>query len=195
MARILRDPRAPVVPIAHEEDVVPPCFPSRKRHVPDAVGIAHRPGHAGVEGDGLAQAEMVHIVVEVLQQLAVVREVRPAGRHRIVLEGQAPLGGVDVQALVAGRKPVGIVVVPVAADVVGQLEAVVRDAQVLQLLGGGEAGAASADDAGLGQLGRLGHAGSPIRFPFDFRSLGPIAPRSSLTPGQPGFQTPSGLPA
>ena len=183
MARIVRRPRAPVVAIADKENVVMPCFTCRKRDVPEAICIAHSAGHGGVEGDGLAQAEMVDIVVEVLQQLAVVRKVRPAGGHGIVLKGQTPLGRIDVQALVAGRVAVRVVVVPVAPNVVGHLEAVKRDAQVLEPLGGGEARAASTDDAGLG---RLGHLESPIRFPFDFRSLGPIAPRSSLTRGQPG---------
>ena len=182
MARILRRPRAPVVTIADKENVVMPCFTCRKRDGPKPICVAHSAGHGGVEGDGLAQAEMVHIVVEILQQLAVVRKVRPAGGHWIVLEGQAPLGRIDVQALVAGRVAVGVVVVPIAADVVGHLEAVVGNTQVLEPLGGCEAGAAGADNAGLG---RLGHLGSPIRFPFEFRTLEPNAPRSSLTRGQP----------
>jgi hypothetical protein len=96
---------------------------------------------------------MGDIGLEVGQDLRCGGEVGPAGGTGKVLEGQPPLRGVDVQALVAGRQSVGVLVVPVAADVVGGLEAVVGDAGVLQPLGGGEAAAARADDADLGRLG------------------------------------------
>ena len=52
-----------------------------------------------------------------------------------------------MEGLVRRGHPVRVVVVPVATDIVGGLEAVVGDAVVLQPLGGGDAGAARADDA------------------------------------------------
>jgi hypothetical protein len=50
---------------------------------------------------------MGDVVLEVLEDLAVVGEVGPVLGNREVLEGQPPLRGVDVQALVAGRQPLG----------------------------------------------------------------------------------------
>jgi hypothetical protein len=158
-SRILRDARVPVVAVGDDQHVVEPGLAGRQGHRPQAVLGALGAQDLGVEGDGLAQAEMGDIGLEVGQDLAVVREVGPVGRDREVLEGQPPLRGVDVQALVAGRQAVGVLVVPVAADVVGGLEAVIGDAGVLQPLGGGEAAAARADDADLrqGEWGCRGH--------------------------------------
>jgi hypothetical protein len=152
LAGIFGDARAPMVAVAHEQDVVEPCFTSGKRHLPQAVGIATRGLDGGVEGDGLAQTEVIHIVLEVLEQLSVVRKVRPVGGDREILEGEAPFGGVDVQAGVAGLHAVGIVEVPVAADLIGLLEAVIGNPEILQPLGGRESRATRADDAGLGQF-------------------------------------------
>ena len=100
---------------------------------------------------------MVDIVLEVLQQLAVVRKVGPIFRHRILLEPETEFGGVDVQRLIASRQTVGVLVVPVAADLVGQLELVVGDAQTLQAAGEGEAGATGPDYANFVSLSP-GHA-------------------------------------
>jgi len=52
-----------------------------------------------------------------------------------------------MQRLVAGRLSVGVLVIPVAADVVGHFETIERDALVLQALGRREARAAGPDDA------------------------------------------------
>jgi len=58
--------------------------------------------HGGVEGDGATKIKVIHVVLEVLQQLAVVRKIRPVRWNRKVLEGQTPLRGIYVQAGIAG---------------------------------------------------------------------------------------------
>ena len=95
--------RVPVVAVGDDQRVVAPRLTGRQRHRPPAAGERRASVTRGVERDRLAQAEVVDVVVEVLQELGVVREVGPVARHRVVLERQPPLGGVDVQRLVAGR--------------------------------------------------------------------------------------------
>ena len=176
MTRVVRDAGVPVVAVADEQHVIGPGLAGGQGHPPQAVPVPLRPGHAGVEGDLRPQAEMVHIVAEILQQLAVMGKVRPVRRDRKILEGQPPLGGVDVQALVAGGEAVGVPVVPVAADVVGQLETVEGDAHVLQPLGGGEAGTAGADDA---RAGKDCSHGSTLPVPRSGKSAPGARPRQA----------------
>ena len=153
-AGIRRRAGVPVVAVGDDERVVLAGLAGRQRDRPAVAGQRLAVGDRGVERDRLAQAEVVDVVVEVLQQLRVVREVRPFARHRIVLEREAPLRRVDVQRLVARRRAVRVVEVPVATDVVGHLEAVVRQPEVLQPLGHREATTARSDDAGLRLLVR-----------------------------------------
>jgi len=74
------------VAVADEQHVVEPRLARRPASPPQPVarplGVLDR----GVEGDPLPKVEVVHVVVEVLQQLTMVREVGPVGRHRIVLD-------------------------------------------------------------------------------------------------------------
>ena len=159
LAGIVRDARAPVVAVADEQHVVQSRFAGRQGHFPQAVGVAPGLLDRGVEGDRLTQAKVVDVVLEILMQLGVVRKVRPVAGDGEVLERQSPFGRVDVQAFVAGRHAVGVAIVPVAADLVGDLETVVGDAHVLESFGGRETRAAGPDDAGLGQT--FGHYGAP----------------------------------
>jgi hypothetical protein len=150
-----------VVAVADDHVVVVPRLARRERHPPTAVVETLALGDRGVERDRLPQTEVVHVVVEVLQDLGMVGKVGPIVRNRVVLERQAPLRGVDVQAPVARRHPVGIAEVPVPTDVVRHLEAVVRQAVVLQPLGHGETRTAGPDDAGDRSGVLVGHRQPP----------------------------------
>src|SRR5699024_3055679 len=90
---------------------------------------------------------MVHVVAEVLVYQRMVRKVWPVPFRRKVLELQPCRGRVDVQGLVTRGAAVRVGKVPVSADVVRLLEAVVGDPEVLEAFGCGESGAACADDA------------------------------------------------
>jgi hypothetical protein len=130
---------------------------------------------AGLEGDVLAQPEMVDVVVEVLLDVRVVREVGIRGRHREVGIGHPLARDVDEQVPVRRRHPVAVAEHPVAPDLIGLLDAVERDPAVEQRLGGRDARGAGADDAGTRRsapdaiavarnhasiVGRAGHAAS-----------------------------------
>ena len=97
---------------------------SSERDLPDAVGAPRGALDAGLEADAVAHAEVVDVVVEVLRDVGVVREVGIGLRHREVRVLHALARGVDVQRAVGGRHPVGVPPHPVAADAVGLLEAV-----------------------------------------------------------------------
>ena len=92
--------------------------PSERVMVPQSVCITFCCNNTGIEDDRLTQSEVLDVVLEVLEEFGVVREVGRSAETREVLECQAPLRRVDMQALVAGRHPVGILVVPVSADLV-----------------------------------------------------------------------------
>jgi hypothetical protein len=103
--------------------------------------------HARVEADRLAHVERVGVVAKPLEDVRVMRVVRIAVGHREVAEGDRRLGDVDVQRAVRRGHAVGIAEVPVAADLVGRLEAGVRHAEVAERLARGQAADPSADDA------------------------------------------------
>ncbi len=109
---------------------------------------------AGVEGDVGAQAEVVEVVVEVLADVGVVGEVGVGGGHGEVGVGHALARDVDEQVAVGGGHAVAVAEDPVAADLVGLLEAVEGNAALVQGLDGGDAGGAGADDAGTRQRAR-----------------------------------------
>ena len=139
-----------MVAVADEEDVVVERAAIAQRHDPTTSGSSRGRFDTGVKCDPTAKIEVIDVIAEVADELAVAREIRPIGRHGIVFERQTPFRGVDVQALVAGGQAVGVLEIPVAADVIGDLETVEIDATVLQPLGGGETRTPRADDAGLG---------------------------------------------
>ena len=148
--------RVPVVAVGDDQRVVlalePPC---PWRHAPAAVGRgARRVSTPRLEADAVAEAEVVDVVVEVRRDLRVVRVVGVRLRHREVRVLHPLARGVDVQPLVGRAHPVAVAEDPVAADPVGLLEAVERDALLVEGLGGGDAGGAGADD----RDGREGHA-------------------------------------
>jgi hypothetical protein len=105
-----------MVAIGDGKRVILPCLAGRKRHIPAATVAPSCLFDARVEVDMRTQAEMVDIVVEIFQQLRMVRIIGPVGRHRIILKRQPPFRRVDVQALVTGRHAVGVVVIPGAAE-------------------------------------------------------------------------------
>ena len=152
----LRPARVPVVTVGDQDVVVvsgldgPGILARSDRDVPAAtLGLRHL-GHLGPEGDGVAQPEVVHEVVEVAGDLPVARIVGQARRHRPrgVLHRLA--GGVDVQRAVGRADAVVVVVAPVAADLRPHLEAVEVDPRRPQHLGGRDPGGPGADDAGRG---------------------------------------------
>ena len=164
-AGIFGNARGPVMAIGNAQSVIVLHLAGRERDGPAATRLALRLFNPGVEADMLPQAEVIDVIVEVAQQQRMVRIVRPIGRHRIVLKGQPPLGCVDVQALIAGAHPVGIVVIPGPADIVRSLIDIERDTVILQPFGSGKAGAPCPDDAHLGHRCSLGHrAHSPGHF-------------------------------
>ena len=140
--------RRPVVPVGDHDGRVPldplvAAAGAARRHVPPAVADRGHRDHLGAEPDAVAQAEMLGIALEVGQELAVVRIVRPVVRHREVGElGQRPgrdqVGaGVDRAAVVPP--------VPGAADGRLPLVAVDREALLAQVLDGGEPAGAGTD--------------------------------------------------
>src|SRR6478735_10452591 len=138
--------------VGDDEVGVAASLPGRESDVPAAItlrihGAAYGSLHAGPEVDPVAQPELLDVGTEVVLHQPVAGEVRPLLGHGEVLELQPGLGGVDVQRLVDGGPAVGVLEVPVAADVVGELELFVVDAEVSKALGRGDARAAGADDA------------------------------------------------
>ncbi len=159
--RRLGPARVPVVAVGDHDVLVEEGLRLRRLAVrvarADGDGVAPAPLRAGPEGldldhlgaepDPVAQAEVVHEVVEVRGDLPVARVVRQVLGHRVggVLH-QLP-GGVDVQRPVGRGQPVVVVVAPVAADLAAHLEHVDLDAAGGQHLGGGDARRAGSDDA------------------------------------------------
>ena len=94
--------------------------------------IAARVREMGVEGDVLSQIELVYIIVEVGPHLTVVGKVGPVVRHRIIFKGQSVFGSVNVQRLIAGRHPIWVFVIPVAANIVRGLEMVIIKAKFFE---------------------------------------------------------------
>ncbi len=154
----LRPARVPVVAVRDEQRVVAPLLAALQPNGPDPVVVALRVLDAGLEADVLAQPEVVDVVVEVRGDVRVVREVRIGLRHGVVGVLHALPRGVDVQRLVGRRHPVAVPEHPVPADAVALLEAVHRDAAVVEALQGGDAGRAGADDAGVREGGHGGRA-------------------------------------
>ena len=139
--------RVPVVAVGDEQRVVAARLAAVELDRPDAVLVACGVLDAGLEGDLLAQAEVVDVVVEVGRDLRVVGEVRIGLRHREVRVLHARARGVDEQVAVGGRHAVAVSEHPVAADAVGLLEAVERDPALVQRLGGRDPRGAGADHA------------------------------------------------
>ena len=161
-AGVARHVRIPMVPVAHEQRVIFARLAGRERHRPAAARLPLGLLYLGVEGDQRPQAEVIHIVAEILPQLRMAGEIGPVRRHRIILERQPPFRRVDMQRLVAGRLAVRILVVPIAADIVRHLEAIERNPLVLQPLCGREARASRADDTGALPLRHVLLPGCPL---------------------------------
>ena len=146
--------RVPVVAVGDEQRVVGARLAAVERDLPGAVLAAVGVLDAGLEVDVRAQAEVVDVVVEVLADVGVVGEVGIGGGHREVRVVHALARDVDEQVAVGGRHPVAVAEHPVAADLVGLLEAVEGDPALVQRLDGGDARGAGADDAGARQRAR-----------------------------------------
>ena len=139
--------RVPVVAVGDHDRAVAAGLAGGQSYVEASAGQGLNVRDTGVEGDLGAEAEVVDVVVEVLGDLVVAREVREVLRHGEVAELHAAARGVDVQRLVRRRDAVAVAPHPVAADAVGELEAVERDPALVQDLRGGDARRAGPDDA------------------------------------------------
>ena len=145
--------RVPVVAVGHEQRVVLARVAAVEGDLPHAVIAAGGALDPRLEDDPVAEAEVVDVVVEVLRDVRVMREVGIGLRHREVRVLHALPRRVDVQEPVGRGHLVLVAEHPVPAHAVALLEAVERDAALVQDLGGGDAGRSGADDAGAGQLG------------------------------------------
>ena len=154
--RRLGPARVPVVAVGDDQRVVAARLAALERHVPACRRRRRRALDAGLERDPVAEAEVVDVVVEVLGDVGVVREVGIRLRHREVRELHPLARGVDVQRAVRRRHPVAVLEDPVAADAVGLLEAVEVEPALVQRLGGGDAGRAGTDHAHVGKPGIAG---------------------------------------
>jgi hypothetical protein len=142
-----------VVAVGDDDRVVLERVAGGDADLEDAVVAARHMLDAGLEADAVAEAEVVDVVVEVLGDVVVAREVRIRLGHREVRVLHARPRRVDVQRAVRGRDVVLVAPDPVAPDAVGQLVAVERDAALVERLGGGDAARPGADQADLGQVG------------------------------------------
>jgi hypothetical protein len=142
-----------VVPVGDQQRVVAVVFAVVERDLPDAVGPPLGMLDAGPEADPVADAEVVDVVVEVLRDVRVVREVGIRLRHREVRVLHALARRVDVQRAVGRRHAVGVAPHPVAADAVGLVVGRHVEAVAGEGLDGGDAGRAGADHAGGGERG------------------------------------------
>ena len=156
--RRLGPARVPMVAVGHQQRIEALHRAAPERELPAPALQATRVDDLGLEPDVVAEAEVVDVVVEVLGDMGVVREVRIGLRHREVRVLHPVARGVDEQLPIGGRHAVPVAEDPVAADAVGGLEAGERDAALVERLGGGDPGRAGADDGGLG---KGGHRGPP----------------------------------
>src|SRR5699024_5650492 len=101
-SRVLRNTWVPVVDVGDDQCVVMPDFAGVECDLPTSVDCSCRPPHRGVEGDRVAESEMVDVVAEVLVYEGMVGEVWPVPLCGEVLELQPRRGGVDMQRFVAG---------------------------------------------------------------------------------------------
>ncbi len=142
--------RVPVVAVGHQHRAVAlrrrRAAAARRRHLPLAAVRRTYVLDRGLEADQGTHAEVVHVVLEVAQDLAVVGIVGVVVGHRIVGVGHPRLRGVDVERLVGRREPVVVAVAPVAADPGALLEADARDAVLPERLGRRDPRGAGADD-------------------------------------------------
>ena len=136
--------RAPVMAVGNHDGAIG-LGAMLRRHIPIAIRPARHFRHRRFELHQAPQAEMIDIIVEILGDQTVVREIRPIGGNRKFLELQPPFRRVDVQRLVGAAHAVGVVVGPVAADPVRRFEPVEHHPLVAQTLGGGETGTAGTD--------------------------------------------------
>ena len=145
--------RVPVVAVGDHHGVIDVRLAVLELDLEHAVVPARDMRDAGLEADPVAEAEVVDVVVEVLGDLSVVREVGKGLRHLEVRVLHALARRVDVQRAIGGRHPVAVAEDPVAADPVGLLVAVEGDPALVKGLGAGDPRRAGADDAGLRAVG------------------------------------------
>jgi hypothetical protein len=125
-----------MVAVGDEQRVVAAHLTAVELDAPSAALLARGALHRGLEGDLLAEAEVVDVLVEVRGDVSVVREVGIGLWHRVVGELHARTRGVDEQVAVCRRHAVLVAVHPVSADAVALLEAVEGNAALVQGLGG-----------------------------------------------------------
>ena len=107
--------------------------PVRSRAV--GSGLFGYVGHLGVECYVVPKAEVIDVVIEVPDDLTVVRKHGIIRRHGVVAVGHHQAVGVDVQRAIGRRQAVVIVVAPVAANARPPLETVEVDAVLVECFG------------------------------------------------------------
>ena len=100
--------------------------------------IARRCLNRCVERDRVAKAEMIDIGTKVIEDLGMMGEVRIVCRNWKVFKGKPPFGRIDMKALITGRLAIGIAEIPVSANVIRHLKAVIGNAKILEPLGRGK---------------------------------------------------------
>ena len=141
----------PVMAVGDHQRVVVPRLARIELDRPKAVLVTRGVLHAGLEGDQLAQAEVIDVGVEVRRDLRVMGKIWIGVGHREVRVLHARARGVDEQVAVGGGHPVLVLEHPVAAHAVGLLEAVEGDAALVQCLDRRDPGGARADQANVRQ--------------------------------------------
>jgi hypothetical protein len=132
----------PVVAVADDETAIAQRFARAVRgsHGDVPTGSArHRldPLHRGTEADVWTQAEMVRVGTQIREHLLVARVVRPVLRHREVGVLGQRLGRDEMRR--AADAAARLTVIPIAADIILALVHIVGDAELLQILGSGDA--------------------------------------------------------
>jgi hypothetical protein len=147
-ALVVRDLGIPVVPVGDNKAGVGraggPLWSARRDLPPRTAVDRFGAVDGGGEADDVVEPEVLRVALEVLEQVAVVRVIRPVVRHREVRVLREGLARDRVSRRV--HPAVRLEVVPVAAHLVLALEALDREAVLPQVLGGRQPAAARADD-------------------------------------------------
>ncbi len=157
----------PVMAVGHDDAVIAaPLRPLRpgKIHLKPAVGQPLDLGYGGIEGEVRANAEVIDVGFEVLQDVLMAGILRHPGFEWKVRQHHHPFGRIDMQRAIAGGQAIVVPKPPDAADATALLEAIVGNAVLLQHLGSDDAADAGADNTDRG--GALaGAADRSLRWP------------------------------
>ena len=138
----------PVMAVGHHHRTIVPALAPCEGHLPAIPGVRRHLFHFAMKADGLANAKVIDIILEITQYIAVMAVVGKIFRHGIIGILHVPLAGDDMQGAVGGRHPVVVSVAPVAADTGTFLKAVKINSLLPEGFRGGNTGGAGADDTG-----------------------------------------------